>query len=201
MSKVNIGGDPNDPCYRYKRELIQVSKTGKAMWCISNIKNICKQLQVREDFLNKFYGEIKRKGIPMIGVGQFKGMMSVSDLEKILNKLIDAHILCPKCKLPEWSGEVCSACGFMKATVVSSKVEEEDEKECLHYQQALKYVHQLYDMRETELFLDKKREYEEIIDHFWTLQDCASDNIKETSCSKTYKTFCKQYQAWEQASA
>lgn len=193
MSKVNIGGDPNDPCYRYKREVIQIEKVNKGLWKIGNIKNICKQLQVKDDFLNKFYSEIKRTGLPMIGVGQFKGIMGISDLEKILNRLIDQYILCSKCKLPEWTGEVCLACGFTKATKITSKIVEEDEKVCLHMKEAVVRAHALYKLRDET---DEKVDIEEIIEHFWTLTDCANDRTSENNCAKRYKLFCKQYDTW-----
>ncbi len=198
VTYVNIGGDPNDPCYRYKREVIKIEKVNKGLWCIANINNICKQLKVKDKFLNTFYGEIKRRGVPMIGKGQFKGMISNAELEKIMNVLIDKLILCPKCKLPEWNGEWCAACGNQ---VVSRKKsthrndDDDDTVDCTHMHDAVQRVHHLYDLRDSST--DEKRlEIEEIIDHFWDLEDCENNGIKDTTCAKKYATFCRQYDEW-----
>lgn len=193
MSKVNIGGSSDDAFYRYKRDVIAISKAGKGMWKISNIDFICKQLKVGAEFAEKLYAEIKRRGIAMIGRGNFRGVISVSELEKIINKLIDKYVLCPKCKLPEWNGQFCGACGETKAIKGITSKDDAAEPECSHCARAAAYVKELYAKRLTgaaeEIF-----QYEQIIDYFWDIPCCSTKKITESTCEKKHSNFCKRYE-------
>jgi translation initiation factor 2 beta subunit (eIF-2beta)/eIF-5 len=183
MSLINIGGDPNDPHYRYKRNIIEVQYLQKqgGMSQVTNFDLICKQLKVpEEDFSNAFYKNVKKKmGLNLYGKGIFKGHVEVSDLEKQLEKMIHSFILCPKCKLPEWNGKYCSACGCtgnengslnnkqdqeiitMTSTMDLNDTCEKDREEAL-------YLHSLYDQRDMRLLLDQDiSELDKLIDKVW----------------------------------
>ena len=112
----NIGGDKNDVFYRYKRNTIQTEKIDKqgGLTKITNMQCIQRQLGVGKDFISLFYKAIKKTGHPQVSTGVFRGNIPVDVLENILEKLIQEHVLCPKCKLPEWNKEVCKACGYCK---------------------------------------------------------------------------------------
>ena len=189
MSKVNIGGDPNDPNYRYKRELIVLEKASKGMRKIANIRNIQKQLKCDKAFIDKFYAEIKRRGNPMFGDGLFKGNISAPEMEKILVALTDKYILCPRCKLPEWDGSICSACGEMKATKMKKDDSVESDK-CGHMSSAVEIVKNLYKKRIDLGAGEELQRLEEDIDYFWGLPSCESDHISKEKCGRVYKSFC-----------
>lgn len=124
MTSINIGGNSNDIYYRYKRDIITITSINKqgGLTEITNIESIRRQLQVPDEFVNKFYKNIKKLGKSMVKPGVIRGDISVKELEKILEKMIIKYVLCPKCKLPEWDREVCNACGFRNG------VTEEKEK-------------------------------------------------------------------------
>lgn len=189
MAKVNIGGTEHDSFYRYKRDMIATDKSGKGMWKITNIDDICRQLKVGPEFLNKFYTEVKRRGIAMIGRGNFRGVISIAELEKILEKLISKYILCPKCRLPEWNGEFCSACGETKAIKIIKQ--EEDKFKCTHCKQAVKYVYELYDKRNAA---DVDSNIDKIIDYFWNIPSCDSGEISEQQCKRKNDDFCQRFE-------
>lgn len=204
MKKVNIGGDPNDSAYRYKREMIQVEKATKGMRQISNWNNICKQLKVGSKFTEKFHAEIKRRGNPVFNNGCFRGNITAVELEKILVKMIDTYLLCPKCKLPEWNGSSCSACGETKTQKVK-EMNDDDGIECNHVQDAVKIVKDLYILHSLG-----NKEADEIIDWFWKLPICtdrlidgspAESKISDKQCEKVYKKFCENYETYRNSKA
>ena len=97
---VNIGGDPNDPHYRYKRNKIETRTINKkgGLTQITNLDIIAKQLKVgnkktREKFCDKFDAKIKKKGIFVLEPRTYKGNISVNELEKELNDIIKKYIL------------------------------------------------------------------------------------------------------------
>lgn len=114
MTLINIGGNSNDIYYRYKRDIISIVTINKqgGLTEITNMEKIQRQLQVPDEFVVKFYRNIKKRGKSMVRPGVIRGEISVRELEKILEKMIVKYVLCPKCKLPEWNREVCNACGF-----------------------------------------------------------------------------------------
>ena len=61
MMKVNIGGDKNDPFYRYKRDVIQIEFNTKkgGTTTILNMDTICKQLNAPSEFKKSFYKKYK----------------------------------------------------------------------------------------------------------------------------------------------
>lgn len=111
---INIGGDPNDRNYRYKRNRIALEKISKngGMMRIKNFDLICSQLKVNKNhFKEAYYKQLKKKGIKVRDDGFFKGEIRIPDLEEILNRMIAKYLLCPVCGLPELSGTHCRACG------------------------------------------------------------------------------------------
>lgn len=112
----NIGGDPNDPHYRYKREVIQLV-VSKKITTILNIDAIVRQLKMPAGFTTSFYKRLQKKfGMPMLKPGVFKcSNLTVKGCENVLEKMIKKYVLCPKCDNPEWrSQKHCPACGHGK---------------------------------------------------------------------------------------
>ena len=180
---VNIGGDPNDVNYRYKRNSIEMDRVNRngGMRRIQNLGVILKQLTTSslnlDEFEIEFYARVKRRGTRVLDGGWFKGDVSVKDLERILNDMISEIILCPRCKLPEWDNQYCKSCGHMRPKKTRKKnrkeVKEPEEEEevvaiegCSPLQTAVEIAKQLYDMRangtSSEL-IDKG------LDLFWTI--------------------------------
>ena len=112
----NIGGDSNDPFYRYKRNIIEVEynqrKGGTTV--ITNLDLIQSQLKMPDSFIKSFFKKIKKTGKAMTQKGVFRGTITVDEFEAILEYMIQKYVLCPQCKLPEWDGSHCAACGFVK---------------------------------------------------------------------------------------
>ena len=73
---------------------------------------IQKQLKMPNKFVDKFYRTIKKTGKAMIKPGVFRGVITVDEFEAVLDAMIEKYVLCPQCRLPEWFGGVCAACGF-----------------------------------------------------------------------------------------
>ncbi len=173
MSKINIGGDPLDKNYRYKRDQIKLEKIARngGLIKIANIHTICKQMKVGFEFVDIFYGELKRRGIAMFGKEYFKGQLTVELAENILNKWIIANLLCPQCKLPEWNGESCRACGYVKATKNTKTVTEQPvEQTCPHVGTMVVLVKKLY-----KLARNDRAQYNSImraIESFWNIPMC-----------------------------
>lgn len=187
-TKVNIGGDPLDASYRYKRDVIIIERVKKqgGLLKISNIDTICKQLRVGAEFKKFFYKKIKSKGIPFYGENLFKAGLSTNDLEKILEQLIKEHVLCPTCKLPEWNGKLCSACGHRKQGKKKSEDDDEDDDEVeasIQVKQAVQLCKKLYDLRaqsENRYLIDK------CIDEFWRIE---TDVLHEKWTNKANEVF------------
>lgn len=110
---INIGKNKDDPFYRYKRNIIDITYNNKkgGTTTINNMNIIAKQLKVPEEFVKKFYKIIKKSGRPMLSNGVFKGKLEINDLEELLEQMIEKYLLCSKCELPELVGKTCNACG------------------------------------------------------------------------------------------
>jgi hypothetical protein len=186
--KVNIGGDSKDPSYRYKRDIIVIANAGRGMHKISNLSIICKQLKVGDDFVKKFFTVVKGRGIPIFKDNCFRGGVLVKDLEKIMVDLTNKYLLCPTCKLPEWDGASCSACGETKTKKGKKKSKEEDEveaeePECPHLKEAAALMKRLYDLRVSAL--DRSR-MDKCIDAFWSFPLCSENSCRPDACEKNY---------------
>ena len=123
----NIGGDSNDPHYRYKRNLIEVVYIDKkgGLTKLENIETIIiKQLKMPAEFVTAFYKNVKKKGTAMTESGVFRGRIPGAKFEKILDSMIKKFVLCPKCGNPEWAGgPTCPACGYGGSSSSSATVE------------------------------------------------------------------------------
>ncbi|MHC4559627.1 MAG: hypothetical protein ACYS80_20225 [Planctomycetota bacterium] len=113
MATKNIGGGSNDPFYRYKRNIIEVEYNRRkgGTTTITNMALIQGQLHMPDTFTKAFYKKIKKTGKAMTSPGTFRGEIQVSEFEAILEAMIAKHVLCPRCRLPEWDGNSCAACG------------------------------------------------------------------------------------------
>ncbi len=113
---INIGGDPQDPTYRYRRNVIEIKhESGHGgRTHITNIELISKQLHVKIEAIQKTF----KKNVPSAYHNDvINGIIEVSSLEIILEKFIKKYVLCPTCGLPELlESGVCSACGYTKET-------------------------------------------------------------------------------------
>lgn len=120
MGLVNIGGDPADIYYRYKRPLISIThvrkgKGGRTQ--IDNMDQIQKALHAPDKFITSFYKKVKKgTSRAMIKPCVFNGVITVEELETILIYMTDKYLCCKQCKLPElnWGEESvqCHACGW-----------------------------------------------------------------------------------------
>jgi translation initiation factor 2 beta subunit (eIF-2beta)/eIF-5 len=127
---INIGGDLHDSHYRYKRNQIQISTVNQkgGITKIMNMEHICKQLKTPIEFMTAFYNRVKKTlGRTMIQSGSFRGVLTVEELEKILNIMIKKFILCPQCKLPEWDRQICKACGYQKSDAVKKRESDKED--------------------------------------------------------------------------
>lgn len=103
----NIGGDPNDPAYRYKMPRIQTKIEGRGNGIktrLVNIVDVAKAIKRPPGYPTKFFGcELcaqaridEKKGVFIVN-GAFDNQ-AISDL---LDLFIEKYVLCPECKLPE----------------------------------------------------------------------------------------------------
>jgi translation initiation factor 2 beta subunit (eIF-2beta)/eIF-5 len=188
MSVKNIGGDPNDPHYRYKRNVIETSFNSKkgGQTTITNLARICKQLKVPyESFSLSFFKLAKKKyGLTVQDGDVIRGKVDIANLEKVLEEMIVKYVLCPRCKLPEWNRKDCKACGYSKESsgegnVTSERVCEQVETVILSsdgvLSQAVNLMKDLYDLRST---LQDKTEVDSVIDLFWTIDE-SNDKLHE----------------------
>lgn len=112
---INIGGDSADVHYRYKRDQIETQflNTKGGITSITNFDIILKQLKMPQEFAVAFYKKVKKTyGLAQLNPGQFRGVLTINQLEKILNKMIKKYVLCVNCGLPEITKGICLACGY-----------------------------------------------------------------------------------------
>lgn len=126
MAEVNIGGDPADRSYRYKRPRVTTKIEGRGngiKTVIPNMVDIAKSLHVDPAYPTKFFGielGAQSKFDKKTERAVVNGAHNQSDLEILLNKFIDIFVLCPGCCLPEITLKCkkdsikidCAACGF-----------------------------------------------------------------------------------------
>ena len=160
-SKVSIPVDVVDNFYRYKRDLIQVvyeNKNGVQTRMV-NIDLISRQLKIPRDDIPK---AIKRKLGVSINKDTIPGRIEVSQLESVLNVLIEDKVLCKKCRLPELSDDTCNACGTpiasqepatrkpkIKSNPIPDTEENDSELEPSDIElKVVKIMHELYAVRE-----------------------------------------------------
>lgn len=112
---ISVSARLQEPFYRYRRSVISI-ETKKNKTYVTNIPDIAKQLRVSLDSLQtSFLKRIKKKlsvsGTISDGKIIISGTWSVPDFESILQDIIEKHVLCPVCKLPELTESKCNACG------------------------------------------------------------------------------------------
>lgn len=109
--KVNIC-ETDDVYNRYKRdkiEMIIIAKCG-GQTKITNLQTIAKQLHVDEPFLVKEMQKIL--SLPIRTNNTLSGHVDITKLEDALKQVIQKHVLCPNCGLPELDKhKTCRACG------------------------------------------------------------------------------------------
>jgi translation initiation factor 5 len=121
---INIGGDKNDKFYRYKRERSNILIVGNKTK-ILNLYKISQQLvgnfsDQSPRVFNALVKTLRKKLSLNIKIEEktnhviIQGHISVVQIEEIVQDFIQKYILCPKCKLPEWNGITCTACGYNK---------------------------------------------------------------------------------------
>lgn len=145
---INIGGNSNDPYYRYKREKVQTI-FNKDSTTLINITQIARQLKVEPSQITNYLQ--KKCGMTIFGFSiRSKNKIPEESLETQLEKFIKEFVLCPSCKLPELKDGGCNACGYN--TNSSKNFLIKDEKE-IHESKPIpvqdiiisKVLHYLYD--------------------------------------------------------
>lgn len=153
----NIGsGHDADEFYRYKRDTIQVKYEQKngGLTHMINLEVICKQIKVDCPDMCKYIQ--KKLGVAKIHNNTAQGRLIPNEIERIIDRYIDHHVLCAKCKLPEWDQKqkVCHACGhiinddvqIIEHGVERIKLSDEDKKFDMD---VCKELHRLYDERDS----------------------------------------------------
>ncbi|MES1909527.1 MAG: hypothetical protein MHM6MM_002250 [Cercozoa sp. M6MM] len=134
----NIGGDPNDPSYRYKMEelVLKVEGSGNGIRTVLvNAEKVAKQLHTHPGYLTKFLGiefGAQSKFDKTRRVGVINGELSIRDVNPFVDKYVEMYILCPKCKLPELKTGIlvsrerimykCQSCGKSGAMTSSHRL-------------------------------------------------------------------------------
>jgi len=117
-TSINIGGDSNDQFYRYKRDQIELTFEARngGQTKLSNIDKVCTQLHATKKLLVKYIQS--QLATSTILNDTIRGNVKVERIEEIIVKYTEKTILCPSstCRLPEWNGEKCSACGHPNKT-------------------------------------------------------------------------------------
>jgi len=138
---INIGGDPNDPYYRYKRYKSDIQHRGGTT-IVGNLAEIAADLRVPIDVVVKYIsidlgtkarvGKQKKptrsKPNKAKGAVMLSGRFSVNDIEKRLESITNLLVLCSRCRDPgtrlETKGSKlkhaelilrCGACGHKSA--------------------------------------------------------------------------------------
>ena len=127
---VNISPDVKDQFYRYKCEKSIVLHKNKNS-IIPNLYTIASQLSgnIKENNKYEVYCALIKKIKHGLSVSLnrsnndeyeivIKGIVKSEDIERIINKFVKKYILCPNCQIPEWNGNECSACGYVKMSRV-----------------------------------------------------------------------------------
>eukprot|EP00741_Cyanophora_paradoxa_P014914 tig00020830_g14388.t1 len=134
MATLNIGGDPNDPTYRYKmpRLLAKVEGRGNGIkTVIPNMADIARSLHRPPSYPTKFFGcelGAQSKWDEKANFAVVNGNHDQATLARLLTGFIDKFVLCATCKLPEADIEI-------------------DKKECIHLQCKACGANSMVDMR------------------------------------------------------
>jgi len=173
-----------EPGYRYKREKVSVvieSFKGNVTR-ITNFQKISVSLQVPCEALSRaFEKHAKRKlGISTCGPLTFPGKILESVLDSSLQDLIEEHLLCPRCFLPEFFKGDCRACGYHKGetpqkTRPEKEFENSDSDFLSHVPQWERDLSEvmkiLYHKRATESDPVVKKKLYELLDEAWQVEN------------------------------
>jgi len=124
MATINIGGDPHDPCYRYKMPVPHCTKEGKAQntkVVIDNILEISAALNRDPEWIAKYL--TLRLNCP-VKLDKHR-LLIRSEITQVhlmveFQNFIKTYVVCPTCNLPELKIKkktkglvysVCDACG------------------------------------------------------------------------------------------
>lgn len=125
MAMRNIGGDPNDPAYRYKMPRLEAKVEGRGNGIktrIVNMEDIAKALHRDPAYITKFFGcelGAQTKENSKVSTYIVNGQHDTKELDSKLDLFIQNWVLCKECGLPEtdlavskgFIYEICNACG------------------------------------------------------------------------------------------
>jgi translation initiation factor 5 len=118
MATVNIPSDMIDPCYRYKRQVVQTVHKNKqgGVTIISNSKSICKSIARDVKVLCKYLSKKLCRNVRIVDDNiTVVGMYTSKMLDEVIEQYINEWVLCRKCSNPETSVQEdvirCLACG------------------------------------------------------------------------------------------
>lgn len=104
-AEINIGGDPSDPCYRYKMPVPICTHEGKGQntrTIITNAGGVSRALQRNPEWITKYLSLVANSPAKYSDSRiSIKGMYTQSDILKYIKKFIDVCVLCKTCTLPE----------------------------------------------------------------------------------------------------
>lgn len=153
---------------RYRREKVQViheSRNGGTTR-ITNLVAISRALTLRDDherqasktvakrLIEAIRGKIGAIVKDSISETVIQANVSAREIESIICKFIEQNVLCPRCRMPEWTALSCNACGHRiggkKKPARVTPVPEEDPigdgpapKQCA-------MMHRLYNLRDSK---------------------------------------------------
>ena len=111
---INIGGDPTDPFYRYRRDKISVEYQKKNT-VLKNLDSVAKSLNRDPLAILTFVAKHLSTHISNKKSYVLAGAKTCDDIESALRQYTERHVLCTKCGNPETvpSGTIrhCGACG------------------------------------------------------------------------------------------
>mmetsp|Transcript_13481 Transcript_13481/g.22136 ORF Transcript_13481/g.22136 Transcript_13481/m.22136 type:complete len:458 (+) Transcript_13481:287-1660(+) len=123
---LNIGGDIDDPTYRYKMPRLQIKVEGRGngiKTVIPNMIDVARSLHRPPSYPTKFFGcelGAQSKYDDKTSLAVVNGCHDAGKLASLLQTFIEKFVLCPTCKLPEADLEIdrkecislnCKACG------------------------------------------------------------------------------------------
>ncbi len=121
---IHIGNiNPNDPNYRYKRNILDIRYSGKGKntkTILVNLKDIAKQIYTMPNYISKFFSYRFATVVTNKNKEWFlKGTYTLKELEEKLEDFITLFIICDTCNAPETGIIVkkeeirmfCYACG------------------------------------------------------------------------------------------
>lgn len=114
MSKVPIPKSHRDPFYRYTRDVVQVTHTGRhgGRTQVENLAAIAAQIYRKPEDLHTVYQRQLQMRVQVAdGKLVLQGVHTAATLDDILEQYIERVVVCQLCGNPETGGGVCAACG------------------------------------------------------------------------------------------